>query len=131
MDVIVRTIVKSLFPFILVFGFFIIAHGHLTPGGSFPGGAIIATGFAMIAVAFGIRKAERLVTEKSLHVLEGVAALILVSLLLYESFIRGVLGPTGELFGLYSSPQILSLNIAGGLMVICALTLIVFLMTRE
>ncbi len=34
---------RILFPFIMVFGFYIILNGHLSPGGGFQGGAILAT----------------------------------------------------------------------------------------
>jgi len=33
-----------LFPFILLFGFYVIFNGHISPGGGFQGGAILATG---------------------------------------------------------------------------------------
>ncbi len=131
MDVIIRTIVKGLFPFIILIGLFIIFHGHLTPGGSFPGGTIVASGFALVAVVFGIKRAERLVSEETAHIMEGIVAMILVVLLLYESFIREYVVPSEEMFGFFSAPEILSLNVAGGLMVMCALILIVFLMIKE
>jgi multicomponent Na+:H+ antiporter subunit B len=131
MDVIIRTIVKGLFPFVILMGLFIIFHGHLTPGGSFPGGAIVASGFALVAVAFGIKSAERLISKKTAHLLEGLVAMILVILLLYESFIREYVVSEGEVFGFWSAPEILSLNIVGGIMVMCALILIVFLMIKE
>jgi len=38
---------KFLFPLILLFGAYIFIHGHLTPGGGFQGGAIIASGFLL------------------------------------------------------------------------------------
>lgn len=34
---------RILFPFMLVFGFYIIINGHSSPGGGFQGGAILAT----------------------------------------------------------------------------------------
>lgn len=34
---------RILYPFVLVFGFYVIVNGHLTPGGGFQGGAILAT----------------------------------------------------------------------------------------
>lgn len=34
---------RILFPFIMVFGFYVIVNGHLSPGGGFQGGAILAT----------------------------------------------------------------------------------------
>lgn len=131
MDVIVKTMVKGIFPFVVVLGLFVIFHGHLTPGGSFPGGAIVASGFALVAVAFGVKRAERLVSEKTLHVMEALVALVLVILLLYESFIREYVTLTGRLFGLWSAPEVMLLNVFGGMMVLCALTLIVFLMLKE
>lgn len=36
-------ICKLLFPFILVYGLYVIINGHLSPGGGFQGGAILAT----------------------------------------------------------------------------------------
>jgi multisubunit Na+/H+ antiporter MnhB subunit len=131
MDVIIRTVVKGVFPFIILLGLFIMFHGHLSPGGSFPGGAIVASGFALVAVAFGIKKAERMISEKTAHVVEGIVAMILVILILYESFIREYVVYEGEMFGLWSAPEILSLNVVGGIMVMCALILIVFLMIKE
>lgn len=38
---------KFLYPFILLFGFYIILHGDVSPGGGFQGGAIIATAFIL------------------------------------------------------------------------------------
>ncbi len=39
---------KFLFPMIILFGSYMFIHGHLTPGGGFQGGAIIASGFVLI-----------------------------------------------------------------------------------
>ena len=51
MTKIVRTTADLFFPFCLVFGLYVVAHGHLTPGGGFQGGAVMATGTALILVA--------------------------------------------------------------------------------
>ncbi len=40
-----RTAAWMLFPFLLALGAYIIVHGHLTPGGGFQGGAILAAAF--------------------------------------------------------------------------------------
>lgn len=42
---ILKTGGRVLYPFIFLFGWYVVAHGHLSPGGGFPGGVIIATGF--------------------------------------------------------------------------------------
>lgn len=44
-SLIVRTGSRILFPMMLLFGAYIFVHGHLTPGGGFQGGAVIATAF--------------------------------------------------------------------------------------
>ncbi len=43
---------KLIFPAILVLGAYVFIHGHLTPGGGFQGGAIIATGFLLMMMAY-------------------------------------------------------------------------------
>ena len=46
-SLILSTGCKLLFPFILLFGAYIFLHGHLTPGGGFQGGAIIASAYLL------------------------------------------------------------------------------------
>jgi len=131
MDIIIRTVVKGLFPFIVLFGVYILFHGHLTPGGSFPGGIIIASGIALLMLSFGLSKAERTIKEKTAHMTEAFAALLLVSIVLFETFVRSVLRPTGTIFELWSAQQILFLNVTGGVMVSMAVILILFLLMKE
>lgn len=42
-DLLIR-VSRMIFPFTLLFGFYVILHGSTTPGGGFQGGAILATG---------------------------------------------------------------------------------------
>jgi energy-converting hydrogenase B subunit I len=53
MSVIVRTVSRFVYGLIIIFGFYVIMHGHLTPGGGFQGGAVVASAFALLLVAFG------------------------------------------------------------------------------
>lgn len=39
-------------PFIILVGAYIFIHGHLSPGGGFPGGAVIASGFLLMLLAY-------------------------------------------------------------------------------
>ncbi len=48
---IMETTTKYLFPLVLLFGSYIFIHGHLTPGGGFPAGVVIATGYFMMFIA--------------------------------------------------------------------------------
>jgi multicomponent Na+:H+ antiporter subunit B len=48
---ILRTAADVLYPFLLLLGAYIIVHGHLTPGGGFQGGAILAVAFFLPLLA--------------------------------------------------------------------------------
>ncbi len=130
MDVIVRTVVRGLVPFAFLFGAAIMFHGHLTPGGSFPGGAVIASGFALVALAFGAGEAEGMMSEKAVHALEGIAVVSVAFVIINETFLRGYSGILG-FFNLTSSVQVLALNLAGGVMVLGALAIIIFMLMKE
>ncbi len=53
MSTIVKKIAQLVAGLIFMFGIYIILHGHLTPGGGFAGGAIIAGAFILLILAFG------------------------------------------------------------------------------
>lgn len=42
-----RTMSRFLYPYLILYGAYVTLHGHLTPGGGFQGGAIVATGFLL------------------------------------------------------------------------------------
>ena len=53
MTLIVKTITRLTVGLILLYGIYIVTHGHLSPGGGFPGGVIIALSFIHLMLAFG------------------------------------------------------------------------------
>ena len=53
MSVIVKTITRLTIGLILLYGIYIISHGHLSPGGGFAGGVIIALSFIHLMLAYG------------------------------------------------------------------------------
>jgi len=80
MSRIVKTISNFAFPFVLIYGLYIIAHGHLTPGGGFQGGAVVASGCAMILVAYGSIWTMDKIKEKELSVFESFGAIGFIGL---------------------------------------------------
>lgn len=68
-DIIITTLCRFLIPFILLFGLYVIAHGHGSPGGGFQGGCILAAAFMLFVVAFDIGEAKRHFSEKNITVL--------------------------------------------------------------
>ncbi|GAI83451.1 unnamed protein product [marine sediment metagenome] len=77
---------RLLFPLILIFGTYVFIHGHLTPGGGFQGGAIIASGFLLIYL--GCR--ERRISQKASKLTESLGGLVFV-----------IIGLLGLVFGGY------------------------------
>ena len=77
---IVRTVANQLILFILVFGLYVIAHGHITPGGGFQGGAVIVSGVVMLLVAFSSQELKKSLRERVLSIVESTRALIFIIL---------------------------------------------------
>ena len=80
MSRIVKTVTNITFPLVLIYGLYVIAHGHLTPGGGFQGGAVVASGLAMILVAYGSVWTMKKINEKHLSSLESLGALGFIGL---------------------------------------------------
>lgn len=55
-----RVIVKFIFPFILLFGLFVQFNGENAPGGGFQSGLIIASTLILYGLVFGLRRAKKL-----------------------------------------------------------------------
>lgn len=60
-----RTVGGILIPFILLFGLYVQFHGEYGPGGGFQAGAIVATGFILLALLEGERTALRAFTRNA------------------------------------------------------------------
>lgn len=114
---ILRVTADLLFPFLLLLGMYIILHGHLTPGGGFQGGVILAIAF-FLPLLSGSNSA---INEKLISSLEGLAggafiAIGLLSLLKQEAFLTPLLGK-GHLGDLFSAGSLPILYLAVGLKV--------------
>jgi len=123
MTIIVKTITRITVWLILVYGIYIILHGHLTPGGGFPGGVIIALAFLNVLLAQGREFTKNWLKMNLLHDLEATSAILyLIVGILGISFTGYFLSnflPKGKLFNLISAGTIPVLNIIIGLKV-CA-----------
>jgi len=63
-DLIIKTISRLLIPFIQLFGLYVIAHGHHSPGGGFQGGVILGASIILLAISYDLRTALRRIREK-------------------------------------------------------------------
>ena len=124
MNVIIRTTTKLLFPAITLFGIYIIVHGHLTPGGTFSGGSIMAGAFILYTLAYGLLMTEKELKEMVIDILKSSAGFILIFIIFTEFFLRRYLVSTAVPFTLWSGGSLMFTNIVGGIMVFSGLLMI-------
>ena len=55
LGVIVGTVARWLKGLVLLYGIYLVAYGHVSPGGGFAGGVVIACGFVLLTLAGGGR----------------------------------------------------------------------------
>jgi len=103
MSIIVKKVAQLLSGLIFMYGIYIITHGHLTPGGGFAGGALLAGSMILLVLAFGsdvmgLKKRETgsSIIENSailaFLVFAAVAMLIGTSIFFHNFLPRGNLG---------------------------------------
>ncbi len=131
MTVIKETVSRVLLPFLLLYSMYVITHGHLTPGGGFQGGVLLASAVVLVCVVFGLQKAEHIIKKETSHRLEAAAGIILAFLVVFELFLRDLLFTTESLFNLWSGGEIMLLNITAGTMVMTSFLIIFYSMVKE
>lgn len=128
---ILATAAKILFPLMLVTGIYIFTHGHLTPGGGFPGGSMIASSFLLLYLADEKFKAN----IKGFKIAEGTAGILYVSIgivgLIAGGYFLINFLPTGIVGNLFSSGIIPVVYIIIGLKVGSEITGIITDMFNE
>ena len=78
---IVKTVTRDLLPFILLFGVYIILYGHLSPGGGFQGGVILASAVLLVVVVHGIGRFQKFIPYLTVAETVGVALFVLIGMI--------------------------------------------------
>ncbi len=122
---------KLLFPAILLLGAYVFIHGHLSPGGGFQGGVIIATGFLLMLLAYE----NFSVGHNVLSIVESLAGITfagvgLLGFMNGGTFLQNFL-PTGTLNNLFSGGIIPIIYIAVGFKVAAELTGVIYTVLHE
>lgn len=101
MGLIVRTVARWLKGFVLLYGIYIVLYGHLTPGGGFAGGVVIACGFILLVLACGERQGLSYFPRNVASILDSVGVLTFLALAWV-----GVCSAAGVFFGNFvDTPQ--------------------------
>ena len=134
MTLIIKTVSRLIVGLIFLYGIYIILHGHLSPGGGFGGGVVLALGFLAILLAYGREETQKWLRLGLLKDLERASPLLflgvgLLGLAMGSAFLANVLSK-GRLFTLLSSGIILPLNVIIGLKVGLSLFLVVLAMAE-
>ncbi len=71
---------RKLTPYVLLFGCYLISHGHLSPGGGFQGGVVLASGLILPALGCRPERMDDLLSNRTLSIYEtlGFIALLLL-----------------------------------------------------
>ena len=115
MSLIVKTITRLTVGLILLYGIYIVLHGHVSPGGGFAGGVIIALSFIHLMLAYGREEAFKKLSKAAASLFENLGALLFLTIALlgftggyfFLNFIS-----KGEPFKLFSAGIIPLCNIA-------------------
>jgi len=81
-NVIVKSAADLFLPLACVFGAYVVLHGHLSPGGGFQGGVLIASAILLVFLGYGSLKVKKTFHEHKLHSSETIAEIIYVVLAL-------------------------------------------------
>lgn len=140
MSVIVKTITRLTVGLILLYGIYIVLHGHVSPGGGFAGGVIIALSFIHLMLAYGKDVALKKLSKSAASIFESTGALLflLVAILGFTGgyFFLNFL-PKGHPFKLFSAGIIpvcniaISLKVGAGLFAIFVMLVLLKLDTEK
>jgi len=132
MTIIVKTISSWVKVLIVLFGIYIILFGHLTPGGGFAGGVILASSYVLLMLAFGgefVKKDLPLSLVSKLDCL-GAFMFIMIAILGLvfggAFFVNFLVEKYGQPLHLLSAGTIPFSNIAIGLKVGASLFLVIY-----
>lgn len=75
-NLIVELACQLIAPFILLFGLYVIFHGHHSPGGGFQGGAILAAMAILLRLSLGMELTSRIFSPRLMPVFAAAGLLI-------------------------------------------------------
>ena len=77
--IVLRIITKLTIPLILLFGLYIQFHGDYSAGGGFQAGVILASGFILYNIIFGLDVGKAVLSQRMSKILMGIGVFLYVS----------------------------------------------------
>ncbi len=133
MSSIVRNSSKLVSPFLVAYGAYMILYGHITPGGGFQGGVILAVSVILLITSHGYKAVQETFSVKVVKTIESQSLLLIIILSIiglfsgsyFYNFLKG-----GEPGTLFSGGTVVIFNILIGLEVGAAFTLLFYMLLR-
>lgn len=126
---ILDTVSRKLGPYVLLFGCYMISYGHISPGGGFQGGVVLASGGILIYLGCRDERLEGRFNIFSLSLVEAVGyiAILLVGLagaIFAGYFLASPFGPASTRPGavpwfIYMLNMIIGIKVGAGVGIIC------------
>lgn len=114
----IDVVTGKLGPVVLIFGLYVMMFGHMSPGGGFQGGVVVASGIVFLALGSRSGGRSRITEPGNLARIEAAGFLFLVLASLVGSFTgAGYFGNPLELAGISPVVYIIALNAVIGLKV--------------
>ena len=132
---ILDVVARKLAPFILLFGCYLITYGHLSPGGGFQGGVVLASGIMLLLLAKGVEPIQELFPEQTVSFVEVFGffcflAIGLVGFLVSGHFLDNVF-PVGTVDETPHAGFIFLLNLIIGCKVGAGMTLLCYYVLKD
>lgn len=113
----------AVLPFALVYIFYVILHGHVSPGGGFQGGVLMVAVVILIYLAYGYKDTTKALSFGFMHKTEGFASIMyiffaMIGVAYGANFCGNVIYNIGNIGDAFSSGTIFLMNLAVGVKVL-------------
>lgn len=132
-NIIVKCGADKYLPFALVFGFYVILFGTISPGGGFQGGVCVASAVLLLYLGYGYDVVKRVIRAEVLRVNEAIGASLYILLglagLVYgANFCTNIFSSSGEVGDIFSGGTITFMGYAVGFKVLCGIGFLLLMM---
>lgn len=134
-NIIIKNAADVFTPLSIVFGSYVILHGHLSPGGGFQGGVLAAAAIILLYLGYGYKELKNTFNFEMIRKQEAVGAIAytvfgLLGIFYGYNFCRNVLFKVGNPGDLMSSGTIFFMNFSVGYKVLAGVSFLIFLLVK-
>lgn len=132
-EVIVKCGADMIMPFSIIFGFYIIMFGTISPGGGFQGGVIVSAAAVLAYMGYGHKTATQAINMEVLRVNEAIAAIIYTmlgfcGLFFGIMFCQNVFADVGNIGDMISAGTITFMSVTVGYKVLTGVSFLLLLL---